>query len=312
MPEVDSTTNMDPPGVPPAPVDQFTSSLQPGAQDPIRSPLPGTTIQGMGSPGPIEMTGDEHGTQDEAAVSEQDDISIAVHETKEQLTCLVDGLNGMLSRQASLDDRLSSLADKQAAANRESEALRNLVQEACEVKADFGRVKEGFNQLITRVGDSFSSSEQSMNALKEGYRDFAVAGHHAIAQKDDKIEALEEKCDQSLNRVLEDVIYPLHDQLFSAVVAIEAANEVHQASLIVALFEQVETSLVETQEVHVIRPQAGSTYERESMSAVDFELARRFRHQDETVARTLRCGFHVGVDEDCVVLRKAQVVVYRR
>ena len=323
MTEVDSTRDTaaaekrresDPPPSPPPSQRLPIPPPQGTSQDSTTpNPQPDTSMQATADwSNSFAMHEDDPVSPGESAVSEQGDVSNAIHETNEQLSRLVGELDDMVSRQGSLDDRLSALADQQAAANRENEALRSLVQEACEVKADFGRVKDGFNQLIARVSDSFSSSEQSMTTLKEDYRVFAVKADQAIAQKDDKIESLEDKNRQMLRRVLEDVIVPVHDRLFSAVLAIEAANEVPKAALVVAILDQIETSLAEAHDVHVIKPGPGSIYDRSSMSAVDFEMAKRFSHQNETIARTLQCGFHVGTDADCKVLRKANVVVYRR
>ena len=174
------------------------------------------------------------------------------------------------------------------------------------------QVKDGFNGLVGVVQERFQVHADAMSQLTNSHESFAEAASEGIAQKDHKIDSLQREADTALDRILQQLAWPLHDRLYASAVAIEAGNEAAKAGLILALLEQLEVSLAECFDVHVIKPRPGEPYVREQMTAIEAIQAKRLWHRNETVAHTIRCGFHIGEDDNCRVLRKAEVAAYRR
>jgi len=240
-----------------------------------------------------------------AAANAAVDAAAAVDRTSGPLDGVIDALQASTARQDTMDARLESLATQLAEQVSVNAALQSQVEEALQIKA-------GFNNLVGVVQERFQTHADSMQTLRSGYEAFEREASRAIEQKDAKIETLQADADAALNRVLEHLAYGLHDRLFAAATAIEAGNETAKAGLILALLDQLEAALAEHFDLHVVKPRPGDTYDRASMTAIEAVQARRLWNRNETVAHTIRCGFHIGTDDECRMLRRAEVAAYRR
>ena len=127
---------------------------------------------------------------------------------------------------------------------------------------------------------------------------------------DQLVGQLQKQLAQTLGHVLGELIFPLHDQLFRRLVAMESGQDQPDA-FTMGLLENLEGNL-ERCDVMVIRPHAGEPLQVSHMEAAGNEPARFWRKPD-TVARVHTCGFAVRhPDGNVDVLRKARVDVIRK
>ena len=126
------------------------------------------------------------------------------------------------------------------------------------------------------------------------------------------LEGERRRADDAEDKVLESVVYPLHDAAFKISCDIESGGKIAEGQSVCNLLEVLESNLRESLDICVFRPSPGEQYRSDCMKPVGQEKTSLFFRKADTVANTTACGFYRdGGASEPRFLRKASVVVYR-
>jgi hypothetical protein len=159
-----------------------------------------------------------------------------------------------------------------------------------------------------RVAGSLAALEEQLTRSQDKVNELHTYAHRWT---DTLLAEALGRATRAFDIVLSQVIYPLHDQLFTRVCAMEAGQEEPDPYLL-NLLQNLEGYL-DRIDIMVIRPQPGEAFDLKHMETLGAVPCRFFRKPD-TVARVHHCGFALrhALKEGQNVARKALVDVYRK
>jgi hypothetical protein len=165
------------------------------------------------------------------------------------------------------------------------------------------------NEIIKRLGGvvtDIQSAESTFNHSVKQLNEDTTTRFEVLFREEKRRTASAE------DRILESIIFPLHDAAYRISSDIESGGKIAEAPQVCGLLETLESNLRDSLHIHVFRPKSGEEYRSDCMKPVDHEKTRLFFRRPDTVANTRFCGFYrEGDNGEDRFLRKAQVVVYR-
>ena len=219
-----------------------------------------------------------------ATISEKSDSTDSSREIKQDVNRIVDGLRG-------LRDRVEQLASE--------ESVANIKEEWKEWQNQVIKILKTANNGIEGAKTTFN---HSVNQLKQDTE----------TQYKSNIEGERRRADAAEDKVLESVVYPLHDAAFKISCDIESGGRIAEGQSVCNLLEVLESNLRESLDIRVFRPSPGEKNRLDCMQPVGFEKTSLFFRKADTVANTITCGFYREESLNAPrFLRKARVVVYR-
>lgn len=261
-------------------------------------------------------------SQDAMATQREDQRAFQIQSSFVSLNKKTDDISDQLNKLAETIKTIFSARDSKEqyetlrAKNAElSKELHNITKlaEASATEASLDKKLEVWKIWQTAVIDKLTQAVTGFDSTKSTF-------HHAVQQlnKDTnrRYEVLLQnertQANGAEDRILESLIYPLHDAAFKISSDIESGGRVVEAQQVCGLLETLESNLRQSLKIRVFRPQSGEKYRIDCMKSVGQEKTALFFRKPDTVARTVACGFYREDGEsDSRFLRKASVIVYR-